>query len=103
MGLNLTADPPTVLHTSITATGEASVTYVTDNGVRVTDNGTDVFLFDADGVDTIAAPVVVSPLSITAGGNTIKFLKEVEAVTGGDLLINGYNLVINGETLVING
>jgi hypothetical protein len=108
MGLKLTGETPTVLHQSITATGDVPISYVTDNGVRVTDNGTDVFLFDAAGADTIAAPVVLSPISITAGGNTVKVLKELfdsgsTPTVNGQLLINDFNVVINDFSVVING
>lgn len=77
MGLNLTEDPPTVLIQSLTVTGTAPISFITHDDEQLTHDGSDIFVFDANGPDTIAAPVFIAPLSITEGGNTVQVLSEV--------------------------
>lgn len=75
MGL-VDIDGSTIVHRSPTVAGTAAVSFVTDGGVQVTDNGIDVFVFDIDGEYEIAAPVVASPLVIVAGGNVVTSAAE---------------------------
>lgn len=69
-------EPSIIVHRSPTVAGTAAVSFITDNGVQVTDNGFDVFIFDVAGDAEIAAPVVASPLVIVAGGNVVTSVAE---------------------------
>jgi len=70
MGMIVTVPTPVVV-TSLTVLADVPISLVTDEGEQVTDNGDPVFLFDANGTDSIQAPVVVSPITVTSGGTEV--------------------------------
>lgn len=71
MGVVSSDEPPTIVVTSITVPGNATVSLIFDDVEQVGIDGDLIFIFDADGTEEIAAPVVASPLTVTAGGNNV--------------------------------